>query len=48
MSLKELEVVSGADEKLMAVIRDYIFKAGDMVDKDAVVTMKLGYDFREF
>lgn len=47
-SLKELEAGSGADEKLLTVIRDYIFKAGETVDEDAVVTMKLGYDFREF
>ena len=33
-------------ESLQKVIVDYIFKKGETVDEDSVITLKLGYEFR--
>lgn len=33
-------------ESLQKVIIHYIFKKGEMVDEDSVITLKLGYEFR--
>lgn len=33
------------DVKLLTVIRDYIFKAGETIDADALETLKLGYEY---
>lgn len=33
------------DEKLLSVIRNYIFKSGETVDEDSLVILKLGYEF---
>lgn len=33
-------------ESLQKVILNYIFKKGETVDEDSVITLKLGYEFR--
>ncbi len=33
-------------ESLQRVIINYIFKKGEMVDEDCLITLKLGYEFR--
>ena len=33
-------------ESLQTVIINYIFKKGEVVDEDSVITLKLGYEFR--
>ncbi len=32
------------DEKLKVLIRDYIYKKGEILDDDSLVTLKLGYE----
>ena len=32
------------DEKLKVLIRDYIYKKGEVLDDDSLVTLKLGYE----
>lgn len=44
-AVKELGENSGVDEKLMTVISNYIFKFGETIGEDAVMTLKLGYEF---
>lgn len=34
------------NESLQNVIMNYIFKKGELVDEDSVITLKLGYEFR--
>lgn len=43
--MKDIGENSRVDEKLLMVIRDYIFKTGETIDADALETLKLGYDF---
>jgi len=33
-------------ESLKSVIRNYIFKKGEVIDEDVLITLKLGYEFR--
>ena len=35
---------SAVDEKLKVLIRDYIYKKGEVLDDDSLVTLKLGYE----
>lgn len=35
----------GVDGKLFTVIQNYIFKAGETIDADSLITLKLGYEF---
>lgn len=41
--IKENEKVK---ESLRKVIVNYIFKKGEIVDEDSVITLRLGYEFR--
>ena len=41
--IKENEKVK---ESLRKVIINYIFKKGEIVDEDSVITLRLGYEFR--
>ena len=38
---------SAVDEKLKVLIRDYIYKKGEVLDDDSLVTLKLGYENTE-
>lgn len=35
---------SRINEKLLSVIRNYVFKSDEVVDEDAQITLKLGYE----
>ena len=35
---------SAVDEKLKVLIRDYIYKKGEVLDDDSLVTLRLGYE----
>ena len=34
----------GLNEKLKVLIRDYIYKKGEVLDDDSLITLKLGYE----
>ena len=44
--LPQIQGNSSVKESLQTVIVNYIFKKGEMIDEDSVITMKLGYEFR--
>ena len=37
-------IFSAVNEKLKVLIRDYIYKKGEILDDDSLVTLKLGYE----
>ena len=44
--IPQIQGNSRVKESLQTVIANYIFKKGEMIDEDSVITMKLGYEFR--
>ena len=44
--LPQIQGNARVKESLQSVIADYIFKKGEMIDEDSIITMKLGYEFR--
>ena len=44
--LPQIQGNSRVKESLQTVIVNYIFKKGEVIDEDSVITMKLGYEFR--
>lgn len=43
--IRPIENNSKVNPKLLQVIQNYIFKSGDTVDEDSIITMKMGYEF---
>ena len=43
--IRPIENNSKINPKLLQVIQSYIFKSGETVDEDSIITMKLGYEF---
>lgn len=36
----------GINPRLLQVIQDYIYKSGEVADQDALLSMKLGYEYQ--
>ena len=45
-TIPQIQGNSRVKESLQTVIINYIFKKGEMIDEDSIITMKLGYEFR--
>lgn len=45
-TLPQIKGNTRVKDNLQAVIINYIFKKGEVVDEDSVMTLKLGYNFR--